>query len=103
MGVATTRCPVPDPLTVQHWRDSRTVGNTCGSWNSVRVARGGRSVSASPWGAVGKVPQISCGNSLSAYPTSWTATTISMTPRTAHTPACSADSFSGTVMWVPPP
>ena len=34
---------------------------------------------------------------------SWTATAISTIPRTAPTPVCSADSFSGTVMSVPPP
>src|SRR5262249_31011744 len=33
----------------------------------------------------------------------WTATAISTIPRTAPSPVCSADSFSGTVMWVPPP
>ena len=52
------------------------------------------------WGAVGKVPRKNCGNSLAAYPTSWTATAISTIPRTVRTPVCSADSSSGTAMSV---
>src|SRR4030095_6240640 len=71
--------PRHSPWHLRRTVDQQRTGEPC----AVKIARTVR------WGVVGKVPQKNCGNSLAAYPTSWTATEISKIPPTPRVPACS--------------